>query len=86
MQTYLKKHTAMLCAVLFVVGLLLLLNAVYIGRGAASAALMRNGGMMDTEEYQFIMRSQTLGFQLAGTVCALLGGFGTLLLIYKDRE
>ena len=40
---------------------------------------------MDTEEYMFIMKSQTLSFQLVGTVCSIVGGIGVLLFGYKSN-
>lgn len=71
--------------ILFVIGLVLIFCASNIGRELAYHAIQANGGSMDTEEYMFIMKSQTLSFQLAGTVCSIVGGIGASIFGYKSN-
>ena len=71
--------------ILFVIGIILILYAADIGRELASHAIQANGGSMAADEYMFIMQSKTLSFQLAGTVCSIVGGIGALLFGYKNN-
>lgn len=60
-------------ALLFVVGLAVLLNAPTLGSGAAEAMLP-----MDTERFYLLMRSAIGGYQTFGTLLAAVGGLGAL--------
>ena len=71
-------------AILFVIGIVLVLCAVDIGRELAHHAIQANGGSMATDEFMFIMQSKTLSFQLVGTVCSIVGGIGVFLFEYKS--
>ena len=71
--------------ILFVIGIILILCATNIGRELASHAMQANGGSMYTDEYMFIMKSQTLSFQLIGVVCSIVGGTGALFFGYKSN-
>lgn len=71
--------------ILFVIGIILMFCATNIGRELAYHAIQANGGSMDTEEYMFIMKSQTLSFQLIGVVCSIVGGIGALFCGNKSN-
>lgn len=83
------KATMIGGVILFAIGIVLILCAADIGRELAHHAIQANGGSMDTEEFMFIMRSKTLSFQLAGTVCSVVGGVvggtGAILCGYKSN-
>lgn len=79
------RTTMIVGAILFIIGIILIFGATDIGRELAYHAIQANGGSMDTEEYMFIMKSQTLSFQLVGTVCSIVGGIGVLLFGYKSN-
>ena len=70
-------------AILFAIGVILILYAADIGGELAHHAIQANGGSMATEEYMFIMQSKTLSFQLIGTICSIVGGIGSFLFAYK---
>lgn len=75
-----KKRGIALCGIgLFVIGLLLLLNASKIGINIANSAVQAEGGVMDTEQFYFIMKSNTLSYQIAGALMALLGGAASIV-------
>ena len=84
MDKKLYRATMIGGVILFVIGIFLILYAADLGRELAYQAIQANGGSMDTEEFMFIMRSKTLSFQLAGTVCSIVGGIGVFLFEYKS--
>lgn len=66
-------------AVLLIAGLALVLSATNLGIQAADRAIWANDGVMDMEQYRFIMESSARSYQITGMVCALIGGVGALL-------
>lgn len=63
----------------FVAGLILLLTAPNLGQDMAQAAIVANGGSMETSVLDFIRESTTVSYQLAGAVIAAVGGMGGIV-------
>lgn len=59
----------------------MIFNAPNIGMDKANQVIQAYGGSMDTEKYYFIMKSNTLSYQIGGGICSLVGGIGALLLV-----
>ena len=80
------KWAVALGIALFALGLIVLFNGTNIGIGLARQALWANGGTLDTEEYYFIMRSNTLGYQLGGAVVSAIGGACAIVFGRKSMK
>jgi hypothetical protein len=70
---------------LFVAGGILLFNATNIGVSLARKAIQNNGGSLNTEEYYLILKSNTLSYQLGGTILSIIG-FCTAIVGYKKAQ
>lgn len=86
MKLKISKMYLVIMAITFIVGLILILSSVSIGRSIALNILIKAGGM-DTSEYQLIIKSYIESVKVCGVVISLLGGAGTLLggyLLYNN--
>ncbi|HSQ87232.1 hypothetical protein [Romboutsia sp.] len=81
MKYEIAKRYLVVMAIIFIIGLILTLSSVSIGRSIALDILIENGGM-DTAEYQLIIKSYIESLRACGVVTSLLGGLGTLLSGY----
>ena len=73
---------------LFIVGLVLIFSAPSIGQNVGDAAVINNGGGMDTDRYIRIVDSTTDSYQMGGFVISLVGGLGLLTsgyALHKER-
>lgn len=68
---------------MFIAGIIILLSAVGMGRDAADAIIRANGGSMDTDKFNMLMRSSMIGFQVMGAIVSLLGGVGSIAFAYQ---
>lgn len=78
-----KKQTftglIVVLVLLFVLGLLLTLTSATIGLSTANAELVKNGGSMDTEMYQYIMSNTAESYRLVGAILAVITGLGAIM-------
>lgn len=58
----------------FIAGMVLLFGSVNWGMDAANAAIQKNGGVMDTERFYYIMQSTRNVYLIAGGVVSAIGG------------
>lgn len=79
-----KRTMVIVGILLFVIGILVLFNGANIGLFLAEKAIHANGGSMDTQQYHFIMESNTLSYQLGGAIIAIIGGICAVLFGYKS--
>lgn len=70
----------------FIIGVIALFNGTNFGAAMAQGAINNNGGSMDTQELYWIKQSNTLGFQIFGAILSVLGGFSSILAVYKFNE
>lgn len=83
-----EKIYLIIMGIVFVIGIILILSSVSIGRNIASDILTKEGGM-STEEYKLIIRSYIESWRICGVVVSLLGGAGTLFsgyILYKSTN
>lgn len=73
-------------ALFFLIGVIFLFNGTNFGLAMAQTAINSNGGAMDSQEYYWFMQSQTLSFQVFGAILSVLGGFSSILAVYKLNE
>ncbi len=74
--------------ILFVVGLLILLNSLDLANGIMSEMMGKHGGSMNTDTYHLYLQASITNFRTLGTVFIALGGLGSLLSlgrIYKSE-
>ncbi|KAI4447851.1 hypothetical protein C823_002370 [Eubacterium plexicaudatum ASF492] len=69
-----KRNIMVVGILCLIAGLLVIFNASNIGMSIAHKAMNDNGGSMGTQMYYNIIQSNTLSYQLAGTVIAIVGG------------
>lgn len=73
------KRALYAMVVMLIVGLILILSSTSIGNRMGSNAMRRNGGAMDTGQYERIVDTNTSNFRTVGLISSLVGGFGMLL-------
>ena len=76
-QTY--TGVMVVLVLLFVLGLVLVLTSASIGLSTANAELTKNGGLMDTAMYQYIMTNTAESYRIVGAILALITGVGALM-------
>ena len=81
MKSEILKRYLIAVTITFIIGLILILSSVSIGRSIALNVLIENGGM-DTAEYQLIIKSYIDSIRTCGAITSLLGGLGTLFILY----
>lgn len=86
MSQKVKKVLFTVGSILFIAGIMILLSAVNFGLETAQNAIQANGGTMATEEYYWIMQTNTLSFQLLGSILSVLGGLLTILTVFARTD
>lgn len=81
MKYKISKSYLIIMSITFIIGLILILSSVSIGRSMALNILVQNGSM-DTAEYQLIFKSYIESIRVCGVVISLLGGLGALISGY----
>lgn len=74
---------------MFVAGVIVVMCATSIGQNAGHAAVMRNGGSMDTSLYHLIIQSAISSAQISGGIIAGVSGLGALMtgmLFHREKE
>lgn len=81
-----KKKIAIIALIVmgisFAIGIILVFKSPSIGQNMGHNAIQDNGGLMDTNEYEMIIKSNTESFRTGGMVISLIGGLGSLLSGY----
>jgi hypothetical protein len=79
MKKRIAKQSLVVMVVMLLIGLILILSSASIGNRIGSNAIQRNGGSMDTSQYERIIDTNTSNFRTVGLILSLVGGFGMLL-------
>ena len=79
MKKVIAKRALYIMVVMLIVGLILILTSTSIGNKIGSNAIQRNGGSMDTSQYERIIDTNTSNFRTVGLILSLVGGVGFLL-------
>lgn len=80
MNNKLVKKLFISMLVVFISGFILILSSNTLSNKIGYRTLNKNGGCMDTSEYERILSSITLNCQLCGSLLSLFGGAGTLII------
>ena len=72
---------AIACTML-IVGLVFVFTAPTIGQNAGHREIMRQGGSMDTHQFERVISASTTAFTVGGAVISLIGGSGVLVSGY----
>jgi len=76
-QTYTGVMVVLI--LLFVLGLVLVLTSATIGLSTANAEAAKNGGVMDSAMYQYVMSNTAESYRVVGAILAVITGVGALL-------
>lgn len=79
MKKVIAKRALFSMTVMLIIGLMLILSSTALGSRMGSNAIQRNGGSMDTSQYERIIDTNTSNFQTVGLILSFVGGFGFLL-------
>lgn len=80
-----KKDSLHISLGVFIVGMVILLFATKIGSAITIGLLERMGGM-DLGQYQIILESNILTYQIIGGILAFLGGLGFIFAWYLKQD
>lgn len=86
-QTYTGVMVVLI--LLFMLGLVLVLTSATIGLSTANAEMAKNGGVMDTAMYQYIMSNTAESYRIVGAILSVITGVGALLaglVGYKQKN
>lgn len=73
-------------ALFLIIGVITLFNGTNFGFAMAQSVLNSNDGSMDIQEYYCIMQSNAFSFQIFGAILSVLGGFSSILAVYKLND
>lgn len=68
----------------FVIGIVILLNAANIGIDSANVAVQNAGGSMDGDRYSYIMTSTTTAYMICGAIVSAIGGLAAVVFGYLE--
>jgi hypothetical protein len=71
----------------FILGFILIFSSYSIGQKMGDAAIVKEGGFMDTNKYERIIDTNTSNFKITGIILSSLGGVGLIVsgyVFYKE--
>ena len=82
MKNNFEKAVLILIVIVTMIGFVLIFTSGLIGEAFGSYAMKQNGGGMATIDYERVYATTTTNVRTAGSILALVGGFGLLLSGY----
>ena len=67
--------------IMFIVGLIIMINSAMWGSEAANAFIRARGGSMDTVQFSAVLQGLMNSYSLMGAVILFIGGLGCLISI-----
>ena len=67
--------------VVFVIGIIILMNSINLGDNEMSNIMNAHGGRMDTNAYMIYLEQSIIKYRIVGSILSLLGGIGVVLTI-----
>ena len=64
--------------VIFIAGIIILINSIKLGDNEVSSIMKANGGSMDTNTYLIYLEQSITKYRLIGAILSALGGLGVL--------
>ena len=64
--------------VIFVIGLIILMDSINLGNHEISNIMKANGGSMDTAKYLIYLEQSIIKYRFVGSILSILGGLGVL--------
>lgn len=64
--------------VIFVIGLIILMNSIDLGNREISNIMKASGGSMDTNNYLIYLEQSIAKYRFLGSIIAIMGGLGLL--------
>ncbi len=65
--------------VIFVIGLVILMNSIDLGNREISNIMKASGGSMDTNNYLIYLEQSIIKYRFLGSIIAIMGGLGLLI-------
>jgi hypothetical protein len=65
--------------VVLVIGMIIIMNSLNLGKNEMSAMMQANGGSMDTNNYIIYLEQSITKYRLVGAILSILGGLGVLI-------
>lgn len=65
-------------AVIFVAGMIILMNSINLGDNEVSNIMKAHGGSMDTNTYLIYLEQSVTKYRFIGSIFSILGGLGVL--------
>ncbi len=82
MKSNFEKTILVLIISVTMIGFLLIFTSGMIGEALGGYAMEQNDGAMATIDYERVYSTATTNFRTAGSILALIGGFGLVLSGY----
>ncbi|MDD2554153.1 MAG: hypothetical protein PHP51_06245 [Desulfotomaculaceae bacterium] len=69
--------------VIFVIGLIILMNSINLSNHEISNIMKANYGSMDTDKYLIYLEQSIMKHRVVGSIIAIMGGLGILAAAYQ---
>lgn len=87
-QSYGKKLLAIAAAVMFI-GIVVIMASQSLGLKQGERAIHKNGGYMETSQYNRITEESAANYRVIGIILAAIGGYGLVTFgntLYNNHE
>lgn len=64
--------------VVFIIGIIVLMNSINLGDNEVMSIMNANGGSMDTDTYLIYLEQSITKYRFIGSIVSILGGLGIL--------
>jgi hypothetical protein len=82
MKKNVERTVLILLVSMTLIGFLIIFTSGMVGEAFGNIAMKQNGGLMDTIDDERVYTTVTTNVRTAGSILALVGGFGLLLSVY----
>ena len=79
MKIKIAKNSIFIMSIILIIGFIIIFSSYSIGEKIGDNAIQKNGGMMDTGEYERIIETSASNIRTVGMIVSLISGFGLLL-------
>lgn len=76
-----ENRKSIIFGALLIIGLVILVKSINLGRDEAFSILQSNGGSMDTNTYLIYIEQCIIKYRYLGAILSILGGIGVILNI-----
>ena len=73
-----NNRISIIFGVIFLIGMIILMNSINLGKNETISIMSAHGGVMDTNKYLIYLEQSIRKYQLIGLIVSILGMFGIL--------